>query len=129
MNRSVSIFVLSILFASCSFLPEVDVMFFNLSTRQITVLGVSGLPSSATPGVLVPVANDTDQLYEASINFSEYVPVGDQIKIDWQEGGISHQVEWKRVDLHLPATLKGGQIRFTYVGDEKWRVKIVPRRI
>jgi hypothetical protein len=36
----------------------------------------------------------------------------------------SHQAELKRDDWGIPPKVKKGKVRFTYLGGDKWRVKI-----
>jgi hypothetical protein len=108
---------------------EVDFVYFNLSTNEIRVTDVAGLPRDMTPGVLVPVADDTNRLNESSATCWESVSVGDAIKITWTESGTSRQFEAKRAELSIPARLDGGQVRFTYRGRGQWRIRFVDQNI
>jgi hypothetical protein len=79
--------------------------------------------------VLVVVSDDTNRLNRACSTFSESVPMGETIKIAWDEGGVSRRYEVRRSDVSLPPRLDGGQIRFTYLGQGKWRVRFLPQNI
>jgi hypothetical protein len=52
------------------------------------------------------------------------VDVAAALKIVWREGATSHQAEFKRDDLGIPANVKNGKVRFTYLGADKWRVRV-----
>ena len=103
---------------------QVDFVYFNLSGHEITVDDVSGLPVWATPGVLVPSSDDTNQLNEKSATGFETVRIADRIGIHWTEDGKLRQLELRRSDVAVPATLRGGRLCFTYLGDGKWRVQL-----
>jgi hypothetical protein len=129
MKSVILLLALMLPFAGCSSLPEADCVYFNLSGHETTVTNIAGLPPEATPGVLVPVADDTSRLNEKSSTFFERIHIADEIMISWQEDGTSHEVRLLRKDLGLPSKLSGGQIRFTYLGTEKWRVQYVDKNI
>ena len=134
--------LMSILFCGgCFGAQQVEFLYFNLSTNEIWVTGVIGLSAGASPGRLVPVHAE-DQLSEKSMTFFETMRVADQVKIVWKEGGqqgwpgglkpgelvppgISHELVSKRDDLKIPAKLTSGKVRFTYLGNDKWRVKLL----
>ena len=122
------LFLLLIL-AGCGPMREVDFVWFNLSGHEIRVTDISGLPATATPGVLVAVPDDTNRLHEASATFWESIKVGESIKITWNESGASRQFEAKRADLSIPSRLNGGQVRFSYLGDGKWRIRLLDHNI
>lgn len=104
---------------------EIDFVYFNLSPNEIVVDSITGLPLWAAPGVLVPVHAE-DRLSESSMtSFDEPVNVSATLKIAWQENGKTHQAELNRNDLGIPAKLKSGKVRFTYLGADKWRVKVL----
>jgi hypothetical protein len=122
-------------------LPEVHFEWFNLSTNLIWVTDVIGLAPEASPGRLMPSHAET-QLETIESVFSETVRIKDRITIKWKDngnegwpGGLktpgsippggAHQAEFKREDLGIPAKLSSGKIRFTYLGNEKWRVKLL----
>ena len=117
------------LFVGCSVMPQVDFVYFNLSGHEITVTDLSGLPRNAQPGVLVAVQDDTNRLNEKSVTFSESVRITDAIKIVWDENGASRTFEARRADLGLPTLLDSGQIRLSYLGDGKWRVRFSRQNI
>jgi hypothetical protein len=121
---------------------QVEFVYFNLSTNEIWVTGVIGLPADASPGRLRPVRSNTNRLEEASSTFLETIPVADQLKIEWKENGprgwpggvdppgsvpsgVSHGLVLKREDLKIPARMKSGKVRFTYFGDDKWTVELL----
>ena len=134
--------IFSILFCgSCSALPEVEFIYFNLSTNEIWIERVLGLPSEASPGRLGP-AKGKDRPSEKSMTFFETVRVADKLKIIWKDNGpqgwpgggkpgdlsrpgVVHEAEFKRDDLKIPARMKSGKVRFTFLGNDKWSVKYV----
>jgi hypothetical protein len=116
------IMLCAVLLVGCS--RQVDFVYFNLSSHEITVDDVSGLPVWATPGVLVPSSDDMNRLNEKSATGFETVRIADRIKIHWTEDGKPRQVELRRSDVSVPATLRGGRLCFTYLGDGKWRVQL-----
>jgi hypothetical protein len=121
--KNLVLLILSVAFlVGCS--RQVDFVFFNLSGREITVTDVSGLPSFATPGVLVPSSDDTNRLNEKSATSFESARIADQIRIHWTEGGRPRELDLKRGDLAVPAKLSSGRLCFTYLGDGKWRVRL-----
>jgi hypothetical protein len=119
------ILLLGIALVGCSERREVEFAWFNVSGHEIRVTGISGLPLVVTPGVLVPVSDDTNRLNESGLHFFETIRVEDPLKIIWQEGGASRQVQFTRSDAGLPPKLTGGQVRFTYVGDGSWRLRVI----
>jgi hypothetical protein len=109
----------------CSDMREIDFVYFNLSPNEIFVDSIAGLPPRASPGVLIPVHAE-DQLSEKSATFyGESVDLPQTLTINWKEGGSSHQAELNRDELGIPAKIKMGKIRFTYLGADKWRVKVL----
>ena len=125
--------------ASWGKLPEVSFEWFNLSTNEIWVTDVVGLPIEASPGRLTQNRSE-DQLERSESTFSEIVRIKDRITIKWMENeqhgwpgalkpgelvppGVAHEAEFKRDELGIPARLSSGKIRFTYLGNDKWRVK------
>jgi hypothetical protein len=131
MAKHIFIFLLLVAVAAtgCFRAPEVDFAWFNVSEHEIMVTDVSGLPPEASPGVLVVVSDDTNRLNRACSTFSESVPIGETIRIAWDEAGASRRYEVRRSDLNLPPRLHGGQVRFTYLGQGKWRVRFSPENI
>jgi len=126
-------------------LPEVSFVWFNLSTNEIWITDVVGLPDESWAGRLMPVRSE-DQLSEASSTIMETVHIKDRIAIKWKDNGkqgwpgglkqvplqpptippgIAHEAIFKRADLGIPAKLSGGKIRFAYLGNDKWRIKFV----
>jgi hypothetical protein len=113
--------------------------YFNLSTNDIWVNNVIGLPSEAAPGHLKPCQAEDQLSVKASV-FYETIPISSSIKIVWKDNGkqgwpgglkpnelvppgITHEVEFKRDDFGIPAKLTNVIVRFTYLGDDKWRIK------
>jgi hypothetical protein len=105
-------------------MKEVDLVYFNLSTNEIVVDSIAGLPPWAPPGVLIPVHAE-DRPSEKSAASWDPVDVSTTLKITWREGGTSHQAELKRDELGIPAKIRKGKVRFTYLGGDKWRVKVL----
>ena len=102
-------------------LGEVSIEWFNLSEIRIKVVDVGGMPPNVMPGVLSPSPNET--LATATSVVYGPVHIKGQINIFWQQDGNSHKAEFKRDDCGIPAKLSSGKIRFTYLGNDKWRVK------
>lgn len=129
MTKLLLSFLSVMLLVGCSEIRQVDFVWFNLSDHEIVVTGISGLPPTVAPGVLVTVSDDTNRLNRAGVTLFESVHVADAIKIVWEEGGLSREFETRRLDLSLPSRLDEGQIKFTYLGDGKWRVRFVRQRV
>jgi hypothetical protein len=120
---------------------QVTFVYFNLSTNAIWITDINGLPLDATPGRLEPVRGE-DQLSEASSSLPGGIRVPETFKIVWKENGkqgwpggvkppgsvppgVTHQSEFNREELGIPKQLKSGKIRFTYLGGDKWRIKVL----
>lgn len=119
-------------------LPDVSFEWFNLSTNQIWVAEVVGLPLEASCGRLMP-SKDESPLKVKESNFSETVEIPRKLTIVWKNPGtngfqplkppnlsppgVEHRLELKRDDFGIPAKITNGKIRFTYLGNEQWRVK------
>ena len=129
------------MFTACTTRGEVTFEFFNLYQDEIWVTRIQGLPANATPGRLIPVHQETT-LEVKSYTLTEPVTITPKIKILWKENGktgwpgglkpgetvpsgVTHAVEFQRSDLGIPAKLNSGNIRFTYLGNDKWRVKLL----
>jgi len=108
-------------------MKEVDLVYFNLSTNEIVVDSIAGLPPWASPGVLVPVHADDRPSEKSMTSFDEPLHVSATLKIVWREHGSSHEAEQKRDDLGIPAKLRSGKVIFTYLGGDKWRVKLLQK--
>jgi|ERR1035441_444625 hypothetical protein len=146
MKRIVPILAAVLVWAGCSHIIGGDVTFewFNLSTNQIWVTDIAGLPPEASAGRLMP-SRAEDQLEVAASVFSEPVRVKNRIKITWKDGGAEgwpgglkrgelvppgtpHEAEFNREALGIPAKLENGRIRFTYLGTNTWRVRLITTR-
>jgi len=110
-----------VVLAGCS--RQVDFVYYNQSGHEITVDDVSGLPRWASPGVLV-ASTDTNRPSEKSATCFESVRIADQISIHWTESGKTQELRLQRAELGVPATLRGGRLCFTYLGDGKWRAEL-----
>src|SRR5579884_3201642 len=66
--------------------PEVSFEWFNLSTNEIWVTDLVGLPAEASPGRLTPKHSE-DQLERSESTFSESVRIKDQLVIKWKDNG------------------------------------------
>lgn len=137
-------FLIILAFAGCAVVrgvPEVHFEWFNLGTNEIWVTDVVGLPAEASPGRLT-VNRAESQLETSESIFSETVRVKDRITIKWRDNGkegwpgglkipgsvppgTAHQVEFNRGDLGIPAKMRSGKVRFTYLGEDKWRIKVI----
>jgi hypothetical protein len=109
----------------CSDMSEINFVYFNLSPNEIVIDSVAGLPPWASPGVLVPVHSDGRPSEASATSYDGAVNVPATLKIVWRERGASHQAELKRDELGIPAKFKKGKISFTYLGGDKWRVKVL----
>jgi hypothetical protein len=124
-------------------LPNVEFEWFNLSTNEICITDATGIPPEASAGLLTP-SHAEDSLESSTSHFSEIIKVKSEIKIKWNDNGtngfhgdfelpgkilpgVAHQIELKRDDLGIPSKLTNGKIRFTYLGNDKWRVKFSPQ--
>jgi hypothetical protein len=120
-------------------LKEVGFEWFNLSTNQIWVTELVGLPAEASAGRLMP-CHAEDQLERSESIFSETVRIGSKIKIVWKDNGAqgwpgglktgelvpagtTHAAEFSRDKLGIPAKMSIGKIRFTYLGGDQWRIR------
>jgi hypothetical protein len=117
--------VLVLCCVACSGMKEVDFLYFNLSTNEVVVDSIAGLPPWASPGVLVPVQAEDRLSAATAATFDETVRIAPVLRITWREGGTSHKAELKRDDLGIPAKMRQGKVRFTYLGADKWRVKFL----
>jgi len=141
MKHNVLIFVAMLAFLGCgksANLPEVTLEWFNLGTNQIWVTEASGIPIGASPGRLMPSLSE-NQLDVSASSFSEIVHIEERIVIKWMDNGkqgwpggvnppgsvppgVAHEAEFSRDALGLPAKLEKNRIRFTYLGNDKWRI-------
>jgi len=120
---------------------EVSFEWFNLGTNEIWVTEVASLPPEASCGRLTPNRAE-DRLERSESVFSEAVHVGDHIGLTWKDrgaegwpGGLKlgevvppgtpHHAEFNREALGIPARLSSGRIRFTYLGTNTWRVRLI----
>lgn len=108
----------------CYAMREVDFVYVNLSENEIIVDSIDGLPPWVTPGVLVS-SHAEDRLSEKSMTMlGGPVEISPVLKIVWREGEALHHAKLTRDDLGMPAKIRTGKIRFTYLGGDKWRVTI-----
>ena len=121
-------------------LPNVEFEWSNLSTNQIWITDVSGLPPEATCGRLMPSPAES-QLHSKTSAFSETIKIKDKLTIQWKDNGrqgwpgglkggelipslgTAHEAEFSRDELGIPKKIKNGKVRFTYLGNDKWRIK------
>src|SRR2546423_14599319 len=99
--RTVILLFVSVICISCRTVREVHFVYFNLSRNQIYVDDVTGLPSTASPGILVPVS-DEEPLKRAESVLFDPASINPSIKIVWKEAGVLHQVEFSRQELGIP---------------------------
>ena len=111
--------------AGCFEMKEVDLVYFNLGPNEIFVDSIEGLPSWAAPGYLVPAQAEDPLSRTGATSFDNPVHVSATLKIFWREGGKLHKAEFKRDEVGIPETIKKGKVRFTYLGGDKWRVKVL----
>ncbi len=141
LKRFILCLSVSLACAGCTSHTKVAFEWFNLSTNEIWVIAVTGLPADASPGRLIQNRSE-GQLESSESIFSETVWPEDRITIKWKdngrqgwpgglgaEGGIplgtAHEVVLRREDLGIPAKLTSGRIRFTYLGNDKWRIRLL----
>src|SRR5947199_5354516 len=78
---------------------EVTFEYFKLSTNEIWLVAVAGLPAWAHAGRLAPVKGE-DRLSVAALTTFETVRIGERLKIAWKDNG---QRGW-------PGGLKSGEL-------------------
>jgi hypothetical protein len=141
--KSIFLFIaMSFLCGGCAYFEgfsTVEFTYFNLSSNEIWIIEIEGLPSDATPGRLTP-SRDEGRLSAAGSALPGGIRVPAKFKIVWKENGrrgwpgglenplsvppgITHEAEFYRDELGIPAKLTGGKVRFSYLGNDKWRVK------
>lgn len=111
---------------------HVELSYFNLSNHEIWVTDVVGVPEDAPPGRLTPVP-DEERLSENSSYYFQTVRIADKLRIVWREGGqqvsaadksaskgFLHAVELTREQVGVPAKVKDGEVRLTYLGKGRW---------
>jgi YD repeat-containing protein len=145
-----NLIVCSLMFVSCSGcaggtrLREVTFEWFNLSTNEIWITEAVGLPDQSWAGRLMPVHSE-GQLSVAGSVIMETVHIKDRIVIKWKDDGkqgwpgglkqvplqpptippgTAHEAVFKRANLGVPSKLTHAKLRFTYLGQAKWRIKI-----
>ena len=109
----------------CSDMSETTFVYFNLSPKEIFVDSVAGLPPGHHQALWFRFIPMGGLQRRAQLPDGETVRVPPTLKISWKEGGSSHQAELKRDEVGIPAKIKKGKISFTYLGDDKWRVKVL----
>jgi hypothetical protein len=129
------------LLTGCSRRGNVVFEWFNLSTNQVWVTGVAGIPDEASCGRMMPDPAE-DRLHVKASHFMEPVQVAREIKVTWKEDtvtawqgglkpgelvppGASHDAAFDRTELGIPSRLNSGTIRFTYLGNRAWKVRLV----
>ena len=130
------------LLAGCSQRGDVVFEWFNLSTNQLWVTGVVGIPDEASCGRMMPAPAE-DRLFVKASHFMEPVQVAAKIQVTWKEDtvtawqgglkpgelvppGASHDVAFDRTQLGIPPRLSTGTIRFTYLGGGAWKIRLLP---
>src|SRR5438552_798115 len=123
---------------------EVSFEWFNLSANEIWVVEVVGLPEEASPGRLMPSRLE-DPLETKESAFFETVHIKSRMTVVWKDvekdgfpggrkpgelvpPGVEHRFEFKRDDLGIPARMTNGKIRFTYLGNERWRIRFLSEK-
>ena len=143
MKQLIMVAAAATLWTGCHGTGGGDVTFewFNLSTNEIWVTDVAGLPRDASCGRLTPNRAE-DQLEVSAVDVSEAVHIADRITITWKDGGprgwpgglkpgefvpagLSQQVELNREALGIAAKVNSGRIRFTYLGTNTWRARLI----
>jgi hypothetical protein len=102
---------------------EVVFEFVNLSTNKIRSEAVKGLPPVVVGGSLLP-SRDEERPDGTVVLFGP-IKIPDQITMVWKENGAIRETQLKRSELGLPATLKNQKLRFAYLGNGKWRIKVL----
>src|SRR5438874_10805022 len=102
---------LFVICSGCAQRQWVQFDYSNLSTNDIGVK-VRGLPPLASPGILVPTTDESDgktAVLSVTGKFS------DRTTIIWQENGTTHQRDFTRGELGVPAGRMRGKLHFTYL--------------
>ena len=130
------------LLTGCSQRGDVVFEWFNLSTNQVWVTSVAGIPDEASCGRMMPDPVE-DRLHVKASHFMEPVRVAAKIRVTWKEDtvtawqgglkpgdlvppGVSHDAAFDRTQLGIPSRLSTGTIRFTYLGGGAWKIRLVP---
>lgn len=108
---------------NCAGETQVVFEFVNLSTNKIRSEAVRGFPPVVAGGSLLPAQDEGHP--DATVVLEGPLGVPEQITMVWKEGGVSRETQLKRSELGLPATLANQRIRFAYLGNGKWRIKLV----
>lgn len=97
--------------------------FVNLCTNKIRSEAVKGLPPVVAGGSLSPSGDEAHP--DSTVVLSGPIKIPEQITMVWKEDGASREAQLKRSELGLPATLKNQRIRFGYLGNGEWRIKLL----
>lgn len=127
MRNRVRLLLGTILLASTAVVGATNSVEFSFSNRSTNVLyvKVAGLPATASPGVLAPSSHGWERATSA---YSGAVRVKDEIKLEWSEAAKKHLIELKRKDLGLPENISRTAVHFTYLGEGRWKIKVVRER-
>jgi hypothetical protein len=123
--------------AGCSTVMDyrsVSLEYYNLSEKVIKVVDVSGMPAVAASGILMPYpGQEENPMMKAEQSLQAPLLIPAKIKILWLEGGTSagsgspHQAEIRRDEFGVPESLSNKAIRFIYLGNNQWRLKLAKR--
>ena len=146
MRKLIVCLVIIVSCAGCATNPgrtEARFEWYNLSTNEIWLREVVGLPSpaNAPDGVLIPKSAEVPHENIEAVVF-ETARIKNRITIKWKDNGrdgwpgglkqpgtvppgVSHEAEFKRANLGIPEKFRTGTVGFTYLGGDKWRVKVL----
>ena len=118
----VGVLVVFLFLSGCGDRGWTNIQYENRSDEAIWV-DVKGVTPDPSVGVL-GAGVGTHELSGASLEFGEPVRFKDIITITWRakEGGNERSQELKRSDFKIPATVRGGEIRFIYSAEGKWSI-------
>ncbi len=115
--------IMSVLFLTgCEDLGTTDIQWENRSDEAIKVDIRGVVPNPA--GGFLPPGTGSDELMEVSLHIGGSVRFDEAITIEWtaEDGGNKRSQELKRSDFKIPATVRGGEIRFIYSAEGKWSI-------
>jgi hypothetical protein len=113
---------------------SVSIEYYNLSEKVINVVDVSGMPAVAASGIVMPYpGGEENPMFKADQPLQAPLLIPARIKIIWLEGGTSagtgspHQAEIRRDEFGVPESLSNKALRFIYLGNNQWRLKLAKR--
>ena len=119
----VGVLIVFLFLSGCGDRGWTNIQYENRSDEPLRVIikGVSPDQSMSS----VPAGAGKGELSRVARNFSQPLYFEDTITITWRakKGGNERSQELKRSDFKIPATVRGGKIRFIYSAEGKWSIK------